>query len=102
MVEQVFEGVCNVVILLFMLGEQDVVEVFKYFFVCDVQVVGLVMVGFISVICDQVEQVFNCFNEDVGWQIVLGVGIEDYICKIFINVLGESKVGGLIDCILFG
>lgn len=33
---------------------------------------------------------------------VLGVGVDGYICKMLVNVLGEDKVGILVDWILIG
>ena len=102
MAEQVSEGARNAAILLLTLGEQDAAEVLKHLSARDVQAVGSAMAGLTSVTRDQVEQVLNRLNEDVGRQTALGVGTEDYIRKILTNALGESKAGGLIDRILLG
>ena len=102
MAEQVSDGARNAAILLLTLGEQDAAEVLKHLSARDVQAVGSAMAGLTSVTRDQVEQVLNRLNEDVGRQTALGVGTEEYIRKILTNALGESKVGGLIDRILLG
>jgi flagellar motor switch protein FliG len=102
MAEQVSEGARNAAILLLTLGEQDAAEVLKHLSARDVQAVGSAMAGLTSVTRDQVEQVLNRLNEDVGRQTALGVGTEEYIRKILTNALGESKAGGLIDRILLG
>lgn len=102
MAEQVSEGARNAAVLLLTLGEQDAAEVLKHLSARDVQAVGSAMAGLTSVTRDQVEQVLNRLNEDVGRQTALGVGTEEYIRKILTNALGESKAGGLIDRILLG
>ena len=102
MAEQVSEGARNAAILLLTLGEQDAADVLKHLSARDVQAVGSAMAGLTSVTRDQVEQVLNRLNEDVGRQTALGVGTEEYIRKILTNALGESKAGGLIDRILLG
>jgi flagellar motor switch protein FliG len=46
--------------------------------------------------------VLDKLKQDMGQQTSLGVGTEDYIRKILVNALGETKAGGLIDRILLG
>lgn len=103
MAEQtISEGARQAAILLLTLGEQDASEVLKHLSARDVQAVGSAMAVLTSVSRDQVEQVLNRLNEDVGHQTAFGVGTEDYIRKVLTNALGESKAGGLIDRILLG
>ncbi|MEO5812653.1 MAG: flagellar motor switch protein FliG [Rhodanobacter sp.] len=89
-------------ILLLTLGEQDAAEVLKHLSARDVQAVGTAMAGLSGVSRRQVESVLDKLTVDVGQQTALGVGTEDYIRKILVNALGESKAGGLLDRILLG
>ncbi|HEX7817088.1 flagellar motor switch protein FliG [Dyella sp.] len=95
-------GAQRAAILLLTLGEQDAAEVLKHLSARDVQAVGTAMAALTSVSRDQVESVLNMLNEELGRQTALGVGTEEYIRKILVNALGESKAGGLIDRILLG
>lgn len=100
--EQHINGAQRAAILLLTLGEQDAAEVLKHLSARDVQAVGQAMASLSSVSREQVEQVLNRLNEEMGQQTALGVGTEDYIRKILVNALGENKAGGLIDRILLG
>ncbi|GAB3789553.1 flagellar motor switch protein FliG [Dyella agri] len=95
-------GAQRAAILLLTLGEQDAAEVLKHLSARDVQAVGTAMAALASVSREQVEQVLDKLNEDMGRQTALGVGTEEYIRKILTNALGETKAGGLIDRILLG
>ncbi|BFI97079.1 MAG: flagellar motor switch protein FliG [Rhodanobacter sp.] len=95
-------GAQRAAILLLTLGEQDAAEVLKHLSARDVQSVGTAMAGLSSVSREQVEQVLDKLDEDMGMQTSLGVGTEEYIRKILTNALGETKAGGLIDRILLG
>lgn len=68
----------------------------------EVQKIGIVMVIMIDIICEQVEWVMDQFGQELGLKILFGVGLDDYICNMLVQVLGSEKVGNLIDCILFG
>ncbi|HUW52679.1 MAG TPA: flagellar motor switch protein FliG [Rhodanobacter sp.] len=89
-------------ILLLSLGEQDAAEVLKHLGARDVQAVGSAMAALPSVSREQVQKVLDRLDDDMGRQTSLGVGTEDYIRKMLVNALGESKAGGLIDRILLG
>jgi len=89
-------------ILLLSLGEQDAAEVLKHLSARDVQAVGSAMAALPSVSREQVQKVLDRLDDDMGRQTSLGVGTEDYIRKMLVNALGESKAGGLIDRILLG
>lgn len=95
-------GAQRAAILLLTLGEQDAAEVLKHLNARDVQAVGQAMAGLSNVSREQVEQVLGRLTEDMGRHTSLGVGTEEYIRKILVNALGESKAGGLIDRILLG
>lgn len=95
-------GAQRAAILLLTLGEQDAAEVLKHLSARDVQSVGTAMAALSSVSREQVEQVLNKLDDDMGRQTSLGVGTEEYIRKILTNALGETKAGGLIDRILLG
>jgi flagellar motor switch protein FliG len=95
-------GAHRAAILLLTLGEEDAAEVLKHLSARDVQAVGSAMAGLKSVSREQVDQALSRLSEDMGGQTSLGVGTEDYIRKILVNALGESKAGGLIDRILLG
>ena len=95
-------GAQRAAILLLTLGEQDAAEVLKHLSARDVQAVGTAMAALSSVSRGQVETVLDQLNDELGQQTALGVGTEEYIRKILVNALGESKAGGLIDRILLG
>jgi len=95
-------GVQRAAILLLTLGEKDAAEVLKHLSACDVQAVGSAMASLGSVSREHVDQVLVRLGEDMGRQTAFGVGTEEYIRKILVNALGESKAGGLIDRILLG
>lgn len=95
-------GAQRAAILLLTLGEQDAAEVLKHLSARDVQTIGTAMAALSSVSREHVQQVLDKLDEDMGRQTSLGVGTEEYIRKILVNALGESKAGGLIDRILLG
>jgi flagellar motor switch protein FliG len=97
-----FSGAQRAAILLLTLGEHDAAEVLKHLSARDVQAVGTAMASMTSVSREQVERVLNRLNEDMGRQTSLGVGTEDYIRKMLVSALGETKAGSLIDRILLG
>ncbi|HET7329778.1 flagellar motor switch protein FliG [Dyella sp.] len=100
--EALLNGAQRAAILLLTLGEQDAAEVLKHLSARDVQAVGTAMATLSNVSRDQVEQVLNRLNEDIGRQTALGVGTEEYIRKVLVSALGETKAGSLIDRILLG
>jgi flagellar motor switch protein FliG len=95
-------GAQRAAILLLTLGEQDAAEVLKHLSARDVQAVGTAMATLSNVSRDQVEQVLGRLNDDIGRQTALGVGTEEYIRKVLVSALGETKAGSLIDRILLG
>lgn len=95
-------GAQRAAILLLTLGEQDAAEVLKHLSARDVQAVGTAMATLSNVSRDQVEHVLNRLSEDIGRQTALGVGTEEYIRKVLVSALGETKAGSLIDRILLG
>jgi flagellar motor switch protein FliG len=95
-------GAQRAAILLLTLGEQDAAEVLKHLSARDVQAVGTAMATLSNVSRDQVEGVLARLNEDIGRQTALGVGTEEYIRKVLVSALGETKAGSLIDRILLG
>jgi flagellar motor switch protein FliG len=95
-------GAQRAAILLLTLGEQDAAEVLKHLSARDVQSVGSAMAALSGVSREQVDKVLDKLDEDMGGQTSLGVGTEEYIRKVLVSALGESKAGGLIDRILLG
>jgi flagellar motor switch protein FliG len=95
-------GAQRAAILLLTLGEQDAAEVLKHLSARDVQAVGTAMATLSNISRDQVEQVLGRLNDDIGRQTALGVGTEEYIRKVLVSALGETKAGSLIDRILLG
>ena len=95
-------GAQRAAILLLTLGEQDAAEVLKHLSAKDVQAVGTAMATLTNVSREQVEHVLVRLNDEIGKQTSLGVGTEDYIRKMLVSALGETKAGGLIDRILLG
>ena len=95
-------GAQRAAILLLTLGEQDAAEVLKHLSARDVQAVGSAMATLTNVSREQVENVLGRLNDDIGRQTSLGVGTEEYIRKMLVSALGETKAGSLIDRILLG
>jgi len=95
-------GARRAAILLLTLGEQDAAEVLKHLSARDVQAVGTAMATLTNVSREQVELVLGHLNDDMGRQTSLGVGTEEYIRKMLVSALGETKAGSLIDRILLG
>jgi flagellar motor switch protein FliG len=95
-------GAQRAAILLLTLGEQDAAEVLKHLSARDVQAVGTAMATLTNVSREQVESVLGRLNDDIGRQTSLGVGTEEYIRKMLVSALGETKAGSLIDRILLG
>ncbi|MFA6230070.1 MAG: flagellar motor switch protein FliG [Rhodanobacter sp.] len=95
-------GAQRAAILLLTLGEQDAAEVLKHLSARDVQAVGSAMAALSGVTREQVEKVIDKLINDMNDQTSFGVGTEDYIRKVLVSALGESKAGGLIDRILLG
>ena len=100
--ETLLSGAQRAAILLLTLGEQDAAEVLKHLSARDVQAVGTAMATLSNVSRDQVEHVLNRLSDDIGRQTALGVGTEEYIRKVLVSALGETKAGSLIDRILLG
>ncbi|HEY4144065.1 flagellar motor switch protein FliG [Pinirhizobacter sp.] len=89
-------------ILLLTLGEDDAATVLKHLNARDVQSVGTAMAALKNVSKEQVDGVITRLTEDLGQHTALGVGTEEYIRKVLVNALGETKAGSLIDRILLG
>lgn len=89
-------------VLLLSLGEEDAAMVLKHMDARDVQTVGTAMAAFKNVSRDQASHVLDRFQNEVAEQAPLGVGTDEYIRKVLINALGETKAGSLIDRILLG
>ncbi len=100
--QPLIDGPQRAAILLLTLGEQEAAEVLKHLSARDVQAVGSAMAALSGVSRDQVEAVLDKLTADMSQQTALGIGTEDYIRKILVGALGESKAGGLIDRILLG
>jgi flagellar motor switch protein FliG len=99
---ELMTGAQRAAILLLTLGEEDAATVLKHLGARDVQSVGTAMAALKNVSKEQVEGVITRLTDDLGQHTALGVGTEDYIRKVLINALGESKAGSVIDRILLG
>ncbi|HLI19307.1 MAG TPA: flagellar motor switch protein FliG [Rhodanobacteraceae bacterium] len=95
-------GAQRAAVLLLSLGEEDAAMVLKHLDARDVQVVGTAMAALKTVTREQANQVLEYFAKELDDQSPLGVGTEEYVRKVLINALGESKAGNLIDRILMG
>lgn len=89
-------------VLLLSLGEEDAAMVLKHMDARDVQTVGTAMAAMKNVSRDQASQVLDRFQVELDEQAPMGVGTDEYIRKVLINALGETKAGSLIDRILLG
>lgn len=89
-------------VLLLSLGEEDAAMVLKHLDARDVQVVGTAMAALKNISRDQASHVLERFSAELEEQSPLGVGTDEYIRKVLVNALGESKAGSLIDRILLG
>lgn len=99
---ELLSGSQRAAILLLTLGEEDAATVLKHLNARDVQSVGTAMAALKNVSKEQVDGVISRLTEDMGQHTALGVGTEEYIRKVLVNALGETKAGSLIDRILLG
>jgi flagellar motor switch protein FliG len=99
---EALSGSQRAAILLLTLGEEDAATVLKHLNARDVQSVGTAMAALKNVSKEQVDGVITRLTEDLGQHTALGVGTEEYIRKVLVNALGETKAGSLIDRILLG
>ncbi|HMH67128.1 MAG TPA: flagellar motor switch protein FliG [Pinirhizobacter sp.] len=99
---EALNGSQRAAILLLTLGEEDAATVLKHLNARDVQSVGTAMAALKNVSKEQVDGVISRLTEDMGQHTALGVGTEEYIRKVLVNALGETKAGSLIDRILLG
>ena len=99
---ELLSGSQRAAILLLTLGEEDAATVLKHLNARDVQSVGTAMAALKNVSKEQVDGVITRLTEDLGQHTALGVGTEEYIRKVLVNALGETKAGSLIDRILLG
>ena len=95
-------GTQRAAVLLLSLGETDAAEVLKHMDPKEVQKIGIAMATMSGISRDQVEQVMDEFNSELGSKTSLGVGADDYIRNVLVQALGADKAGGLIDRILLG
>ncbi|MDL5366692.1 flagellar motor switch protein FliG [Xanthomonas sp. NCPPB 2654] len=95
-------GTQRAAVLLLSLGEADAAEVLKHMDPKEVQKIGIAMATMSGISRDQVEQVMDEFNSELGSKTSLGVGADDYIRNVLVQALGADKAGGLIDRILLG
>jgi flagellar motor switch protein FliG len=99
---ETLSGSQRAAILLLTLGEEDAATVLKHLNARDVQSVGTAMAALKNVSKEQVDGVITRLTEDLGQHTALGVGTEEYIRKVLVSALGETKAGSLIDRILLG
>jgi flagellar motor switch protein FliG len=95
-------GAQRAAILLLTLGERDAAEVLKHLNSREVQSVGTAMASITKVSRDEVENVLDKLDNDLGRQGISGGGTEDYIRRVLVSAMGETKAGGLIERILLG
>lgn len=92
-----FNNIQWVVVLLLVLDEDSVVEVFKYLFVCEVQEISQEMVLLGNIFYDQMCQVLDDFYDEFEQFVVLNLYFSDYICLVLIKVLGNECVFSLFE-----
>lgn len=96
------DGVQKGVIFMFVLGEDEVVEVMKYLGLKEVQKLGVVMLVLCNVSFEEINEVLEVFVVEIGQVFLLGLDLDEYICSVLIKVLGDDKVIFLFNCILGG
>ncbi len=95
-------GVQRAAVLLLSLGEEGAASVLRHMGPKEVERVGTAMASLENVSQDQVNKVMAAFLREAGTKTALGVGTEDYIRKVLVQALGESKARSLLDRILLG
>ncbi len=95
-------GAQRAAVLLLSVGEEDAAAVLKFLDARDVQVLGTAMASLQNVSRDDANRVLAHFAEELEQQTPLGLGTDEYVRKVLIGALGETKAGSLIDRILTG
>jgi flagellar motor switch protein FliG len=95
-------GVERAAVLLLTLGEEGAASVLRHMGPKEVQKVGAAMASLQDISQEQVDRVMAAFLEEAGTRTALGMGTEDYIRKVLVQALGESKARSLLDRILMG
>ena len=93
-------GTDRAAVLLLTLGEESAAEVLKHMGPKEVQRVGAAMASLENISQDQVNTVMAAFLKEAQTQTALGVGTEEYIRRVLVQALGETKARSLLDRIL--
>lgn len=94
-------GVNRSAILLFSLGQEAAVEVFKYLGPKEVQKISLAMAAINNLSHDQIDQVIGQFREECTMRASIGAS-DEYLRNVLIEALGPDKAANLLDKIMQG
>ena len=95
-------GTERAAILLLTLGEQEAAQVLKHMGAREVQRVGAAMTQLINVSREEVSDVLSSFSTSVETQISVGVGVDEFLCKVLVDAFGIDKAASVIDRINIG
>lgn len=87
-------------LLLLMLGEEKAAEVLRFVPSTEVEKIGTAMAQIREVNNQQAEAVIDNFQESLGTQTTLGVGVPGYVRQLLVSTLGEHKGRTLADKVL--
>lgn len=94
------KGVHDGATLLLALGEEEAAEVLKHLSPREVQKLGGVMANMKSISREEISEILQRFENDVGTQTGLGTDADSYLRSVLTKALGEDKAGFLLDRIM--
>lgn len=87
-------------LLLLMLGEEKAADVLRFVPSSELEKIGSAMARIKEVNNHQAEAVIESFQESMGTQTPLGVGVPGYVRQLLVSTLGEHKGRTLADKVL--
>ncbi|AXE28552.1 flagellar motor switch protein FliG [Chromobacterium phragmitis] len=94
-------GVRKSAVLLFSLGQNEAVEVFKYLGPKEVQKISLAMAAINNLSYEQIDEVVAEFRNECNARASIGAS-DEYLRNVLIEALGPDKAANLLDKIMQG
>ncbi|KUM02472.1 flagellar motor switch protein FliG [Chromobacterium subtsugae] len=94
-------GVRKSAVLLFSLGQNEAVEVFKYLGPKEVQKISLAMAAINNLSYEQIDDVVADFRKECNARASIGAS-DEYLRNVLIEALGPDKAANLLDKIMQG
>lgn len=94
-------GVRRSAVLLFSIGQQDAVEVFKYLGPKEVQKISTNMTQITNLSIDEIATSIQLFRDEAKMRASIGAA-DEYLRQVLVEALGEDKASNLLDKIFAG